>query len=467
MSITKMGVIGMATMGRNIAINIAKKGYKVYIYNRSKEKTNKIINQNLYKNIIPTYNLKEFIKSLSYPRIILIMIKSGNAIDKIIYELKNYLIIGDIIIDGGNTLYLDTIIREKYIYKIGINFIGAGISGGEEGALKGPSIMPGGNKISYKLISQLFKKVAAKINKNTCIKYIGPNGSGHYVKMVHNGIEYGDMQIIAESYLILKNILNLNNEELATIFKKWNKGDLNSYLIEITYYILRKRDEKTGKYLIDIILDIANQKGTGKWSSKNALDLCIPLPLITQSVFSRYFSYLKNERVNASKFLIAPPKKIIGNKISFIESVRRALYMSKITSYAQCFAQLKFASNKYFWNMNYEEISKIFSAGCIISAKLLKKISEAYNNMPNINNLLMAPYFQKLTSKFQSALREIVAFSVINGIPIPAFSSAINYYDSYRSKFLPANIIQAQRDYFGGHTYKRIDAIGNFHTNWV
>ncbi|QCI24211.1 NADP-dependent phosphogluconate dehydrogenase [Buchnera aphidicola (Muscaphis stroyani)] len=464
----QIGVVGMAVMGRNLALNIANNNYTVSIFNRTRLTTEKVIKDNSEKKIFPYFSIKDFVNSLSLPRCIILMVKSGQATDDTIKNIIPYLKKGDILIDGGNTFYKDTIRRNHELSKNGINFIGMGVSGGELGALNGPSIMPGGQKEAYNLVSSVFKKISAKFKNQPCVSYIGPNGSGHYVKMIHNGIEYGDMQLISESYFILKNLLNMTNQELATVFSNWNKGELNSYLIDITKNIFKYKDENSN-YLIDYILDEAEDKGTGKWISKNALELREPLSLITESVFSRYLSSLKNQRIVASKILKGPRISINfteSEKTNFIESLRQALYLGKIISYAQGFSQLKKASEKYSWNLKYGKIAQIFRQGCIIRASFLEKITDAYDTNKNVTNLLLTPYFSKIASVYESSLRKVLIYSIKYGIPVPCFSSAISYYDSYRSMNLPANLIQAQRDYFGAHTYKRIDDNSYFHTNW-
>lgn len=467
MSKQQIGVVGMAVMGRNLALNIESRGYSVSIFNRSGDKTDEVIAENPGKKLVPCYSVEEFVNSLEKPRRILLMVKAGEATDKTIDSLKPYLDKGDILIDGGNTYYKDTIRRNKELSAEGFNFIGTGVSGGEEGALKGPSIMPGGQKEAYELVAPILEKIAARANGEPCITYIGADGAGHYVKMVHNGIEYGDMQLIAEAYSLLKQAVGLNNAELAETFAEWNKGELDSYLIEITADIFRKKDEE-GNYLVDVILDEAAQKGTGKWTSQSALDLGVPLSLITESVFARFLSALKTERVAASKVLTGPEVKAFsGDKAEFIEKIRRALYLGKIVSYAQGFAQLKSASDEYNWNLQYGEIAKIFRAGCIIRAQFLQKITDAYAKEGDIANLLLDSYFKKTADEYQQALRDVVAYAVQYGIPTPTLSAAIAYYDSYRAAVLPANLIQAQRDYFGAHTYKRTDKEGVFHTEWM
>ncbi|BGI50719.1 MAG: NADP-dependent phosphogluconate dehydrogenase [Arsenophonus endosymbiont of Ceratovacuna japonica] len=464
----QIGIIGMSIMGHNLALNIESRGYAVSIFNRSKEKTNKIILENPGKKLTPCYTIKEFVNSLEKPRFILLIIKAGEATDKMIDSLISYIDKGDILIDCGNSYFQDTIRRNKELSTKGFNFIGAGVSGGKEGALKGLSIMPGGPKQAYYLIEPFLKKITAKVDGQSCVSYIGPNGSGHYVKIVHNGIEYSDMQLISEVYAILKNALKLSNEELANIFTKWNKGELNSYLIKITADIFRKKEDKTDNYLIDVILDEADNKETGKWSSQSALDLGVPVTLITESVFARYLSFLKKQRIIASKILTGPVINLFkGNKEIFIEKIRCALYLGKIISYAQGFQQLKAASDKYQWHLNYGEIARIFRAGCIIQAKFLQKITDAYNYDPFLSNLIFSPYFKNIADKYQQSLRDVASFGIQNGITLPTFTAAISYYDSYRSAFLPANLIQAQRDYFGAHTYKRIDKDGIFHTEWL
>ena len=469
MSKQQIGVVGMAVMGRNLALNIESRGYTVSIFNRSREKTDEVIAENQGKQLAPYYTVEEFVESLEKPRRILLMVQAGEATDKTIASLTPHLDKGDILIDGGNTFYKDTIRRNKELSDQGFNFIGTGVSGGEEGALKGPSIMPGGQKEAYELVAPILHKIAAVADEDgePCVAYVGPDGAGHYVKMVHNGIEYGDMQLIAEAYSLLKGALNLNNEELAATFTEWNNGELSSYLIDITKDIFTKKDED-GKYLVDVILDEAANKGTGKWTSQSSLDLGEPLSLITESVFARYLSSLKTQRVAASKVLTGPkPKTVEGDKAEFSEKVRRALYLGKLVSYAQGFSQLRAASEENNWDLNYGEIAKIFRAGCIIRAQFLQKITDAYAENADIANLLLAPYFKNIADEYQQALRDVVAYAVQNGIPTPTFSAAIAYYDSYRSEVLPANLIQAQRDYFGAHTYKRIDKDGVFHTEWL
>ena len=470
MSKQQIGVVGMAVMGRNLALNIESRGYSVSIFNRSSSKTDEVIALHPDKKLVPTYTVEEFVNSLEKPRRILLMVKAGEATDKTIQSLLPHLDKGDILIDGGNTFFKDTIRRNEMLANSGINFIGTGVSGGEEGALKGPAIMPGGQKDAYDLVAPILEEIAAKADAGApCVTYVGPNGAGHYVKMVHNGIEYGDMQLIAESYDILRRVGGLTVEETAEVFKSWNTGELDSYLIEITADILTKKDPETGKPMVDVIMDTAGNKGTGKWTSQSALDLGVPLPLITESVFARYISTLKEERQIASKELspIKVPELSNTEKQALVESVRKGLYFSKIMSYAQGFAQMRVASEEFDWNLNYGEIAKIFRAGCIIRAQFLQKITDAFERDPELKNLLLDKYFLYVTESYQAAVREVVVTAVQAGIPVPTFSSALAYYDSYRSEVLPANLIQAQRDYFGAHTYNRVDKPGVFHFEWA
>ncbi|MBN3786953.1 NADP-dependent phosphogluconate dehydrogenase [Burkholderia sp. Ac-20353] len=464
-----IGVIGLAVMGRNLALNIESRGYAVSVYNRSREKTDELIAEFPGRNLVPTYTLEEFVGSLETPRRILMMVKAGEATDATIAALKPLLEKGDVLIDGGNTHFTDTIRRNQELAQSGLHFIGTGVSGGEEGALRGPSIMPGGQRDAYDLVEPILKQIAAKAPSDgePCVAYMGPDGAGHYVKMVHNGIEYGDMQLIAESYAVLKGVAGLTNDELGAVYTEWNQGELDSYLMEITSKIFGKKDDETGKHLVDVILDRAAQKGTGKWTSQNALDLGVPLPLITESVFARVLSSLKTERVAASKVLSGPSATPLqGDRAAFVEAVRRALYLSKVISYAQGFAQLRTASGEYGWNLDLGTIAKIFRAGCIIRARFLQKITDAYAKDPALANLLLDPYFQDIAANYQASLREVVIEAVKAGVPVPAFASAVAYFDSYRSERLPANLVQAQRDFFGAHTFERTDKPGSFHANW-
>ncbi|GGP15620.1 NADP-dependent phosphogluconate dehydrogenase [Oceanobacillus neutriphilus] len=464
----EIGVIGLAVMGKNIALNIESRGFAVSVFNRTYEKTEHFMeNEAKGKNFYGAKTIEDFVQSLEKPRRIMLMVKAGPATDATIASLQPYLEDGDVLIDGGNTLYEDTMRRNEELDKTGIHFIGTGVSGGEEGALKGPSMMPGGQKEAYDLVAPIFEAISAKVDGEPCVTYIGPNGAGHFVKMVHNGIEYGDMQLIAEAYDLMKNVAGLDAKELHEVFKEWNKGELDSFLIEITAEIFTKIDDETGKPLVEVILDKAGQKGTGKWTSKNALDLGVPLPLITESVFARFISSLKEERVNASKVLTGPAKaEVSESKEELIEAIRQALYMSKIVSYAQGFAQMRAASEENNWNLKYGDIAMIWRGGCIIRANFLQKIKDAYDREADLPNLMLDPYFKEIVEGYQASLRKVVSLAVQHGVAVPTFASAIAYYDSYRSENLPANLIQAQRDYFGAHTYERKDKDGVFHSQW-
>lgn len=464
----QIGVIGLAVMGKNLALNIESKGFTVSVYNRSPQKTEDLLKEAQGKNLTGTFSIEEFVESLETPRRILIMVQAGQATDATIEQLLPHLDQGDIIIDGGNAYFPDTVRRNKELEAKGFRYIGAGVSGGEEGALKGPSIMPGGQKSAYELVEPILTSISAKVNGEPCCTYIGPDGAGHYVKMVHNGIEYGDMQLICEAYQLMKDVLGMDAKELHETFAEWNKGELDSYLIEITADIFSKYDEETGKPMVDLILDTAGQKGTGKWTSQSSLDLGVPLSMITESVFSRFLSAMKDERVEASKILNGPKTEgFTGDKAEFVENVRKALFASKIVSYAQGFAQLRVASDEYNWDLNYAELAKIWRGGCIIRSRFLQNITDAYNNNPQLKNLLLDPFFKDIIENYQDAWRKVVASAVSLGIPVPGFSSALAYYDSYRSANLPANLLQAQRDYFGAHTFKRVDKEGVFHFNWM
>lgn len=467
----QIGVVGMAVMGRNIALNIESRGYSVSLYNRTGSKTTEVLEQNPGKNLVGTYTVEEFVNSLESPRKILLMVQAGRGTDATIDALLPHLDKGDIVIDGGNTFFKDTIRRSERLAELGINFVGTGVSGGEEGALHGPSIMPGGPQSAYELVAPILRDISAKAPEDgePCVTYIGENGAGHYVKMVHNGIEYGDMQLIAESYDLLHRVLGLSAAEISEIFGEWNKGELDSFLMEISTQILATVDPSTGKSMVDVIMDRAGNKGTGKWTSQSALDLGEPLSLITESVFARYISTFKEERVAASQ--VIPGVDFQANlseadKKDIIEAVRQALYFSKIVSYAQGFAQMKAASQEYGWTLNYGEIAKIFRAGCIIRAKFLQKITDAYSKNPDLDNLMLDNYFLNILGSNQAAVRRVVTLAIQAGIPVPTFSSALAYYDSYRSPVLPANLIQAQRDLFGAHTYQRVDRPGTFHFHW-
>lgn len=465
----QIGVIGLAVMGKNLALNIESRGYHVAVYNRTAARTKNFLNEEASgKNFKATHSIEEFVQSLETPRKVIMMVQAGKPTDMTIDSLLPHLDEGDILVDGGNTLYTDTIRRNEYLDDKGIHFIGTGVSGGEEGALHGPSIMPGGQKEAYDLMEPILDAIAAKVDGESCSTYIGPSGAGHYVKMVHNGIEYGDMQLIAEAYFIMKHALGLSSQELHEVFKDWNTGELDSYLIEITADIFTKKDDETNLPMVDVILDKAGQKGTGKWTGINALDLGVPLPLITESVFARCISYLKEERKKASEILVGPQQAVLQeNKKEWIETIRKALYMSKICSYAQGFAQMQTQSNEMGWNIDLGNVAMIWRGGCIIRAQFLQKIKDAYDRDANLKNLLLDEYFKGIVNEYQSALRDVVKLAIDFGIAIPAFQSAISYFDSYRTEKLSANLIQAQRDYFGAHTFERVDRDGTFHANWI
>ncbi|MYV10348.1 NADP-dependent phosphogluconate dehydrogenase [Ligilactobacillus salivarius] len=469
MSKPQIGVVGMAVMGKNLALNIESRGYSVAIYNRTGSKTEKVVADHPDKNLVPSYTIEDFVNSLETPRRIILMVKAGAPTDATIKSLLPHLDKGDVLIDGGNTFFQETMRRNEELDNSGINFIGMGVSGGEKGALEGPSLMPGGQKEAYDLVEPILKKIAAKAEDGeACVTYVGPNGAGHYVKMVHNGIEYGDMELIAESYNLMRNLLGLSNDEISDIFNEWKDGELKSYLIDITADILTRKDDLgTGKPIVDVILDRAGNKGTGKWSSQSALELGVPQSLITESVYARYISAMKDERVAASQVL-PNPEFDLGDvdKKELVEKIRRALYFSKIMSYAQGFEQLRVASENYNWNLNYGDMAKIWREGCIIRAQFLQKITDAYEKNPELKNLMLDDYFKKIVEEYQNDVRDIAALAIKAGVACPGFSSAITYYDQYRSAHLPANIIQAQRDYFGAHTYERTDREGVYHYEW-
>lgn len=465
-----IGLIGLAVMGENLVLNMESKGYQVSVYNRSTEKVDNFVNaRGKDKNIVGTYSLEELVTSLERPRKVMMMIKAGPAVDATIEALLPHLEQGDIIIDGGNTHYPDTDRRVKLVEGKGVYYIGAGVSGGEEGALLGPSIMPGGSKAAWPAVKPIFQSIAAKVEDGSpCCDWVGENGAGHFVKMVHNGIEYGDMQLITEAYHIMKDMLGMSADEMHEVFKEWNEQELDSYLIEITRDIMAFRDED-GEPLVEKILDKAGQKGTGKWTGITALDLGVPLTLIGEAVFSRCLSAIKDERVDASKLLTGPMPVFDGDKQTFISAIMDALYASKIVSYAQGYALMRAAADENDWSLNYGGIALMWRGGCIIRSAFLGKIKEAFDNQPGLSNLLLDPYFKAAIDKAQAGWRKVVATAVMNGIPTPAFSTALSYYDGYRSEKLPANLLQAQRDYFGAHTYERVDKPRGefFHTNWT
>ncbi len=465
-----IGLIGLAVMGENLVLNMESKGFHVSVYNRSSQKVDDFIKGRAKGlNIKGTHSISEFVASLSSPRKVMLMIKAGNAVDEMIETILPYLSPGDIIIDGGNTHFPDTNRRTAMVESKGLLYIGTGVSGGEEGALLGPSIMPGGSKAAWPFLKPIFQAIAAKVEDGSpCCEWVGENGAGHFVKMVHNGIEYGDMQLITEAYQIMRDLLRMNADEMHESFEKWNNGDLNSYLIEITRDILAYKDTD-GKPLVDKILDTAGQKGTGKWTGIAALDLGIPLTLIGEAVFSRCLSAVKEERVHASGILHGPATSFTGDRKHFIDDIRDALYASKIVSYAQGYALMKAAAAEYKWDLNYGGIALMWRGGCIIRSVFLGKIKEAFEKDPSLTNLMLDPFFRDKIEKAQQGWRRVVATAVTNGIPVPAISAALGYYDGYRCEKLPANLLQAQRDYFGAHTYERTDKPRGefFHTNWT
>ena len=466
-----IGLIGLAVMGENLVLNMERHGFCAAVFNRTVEKVDAFVNgRGKGKNFIGCHSLAELCGSLKTPRKIMMMVKAGKPVDELIEQLIPHLEKGDILIDGGNSFFQDTIRRTNYLASKGLRFIGSGVSGGEEGALLGPSLMPGGSPEAWQEIKPIFQAIAAKVaGGRPCCEWVGDNGAGHYVKMVHNGIEYGDMQMICEAYWIMKNILGLDAAELHEVFAEWNRGELNSYLIEITSNIFAKTDPETGKPVADIILDTAGQKGTGKWTSQSALDLGAPAPTVAEAVFARCLSAVKAERVAASGVLTGPAVSFKGDKKAFIEAVRKALYASKICSYAQGYQLMKLAAKEYGWQLQYGEIALMWRGGCIIRAQFLERIKEAFDKNPDLDNLLLDDFFHGVIDECQSAWREVVAAAVVNGVPVPAFSSALAYYDGYRSANLPANLLQAQRDYFGAHTYERVDRPRGefFHTAWT
>lgn len=468
--LSDIGLIGLAVMGENLVLNMESKGFQVSVFNRTTEKVDNFVEGRAKgKNIKGTHSMEELVKSLDRPRKVMMMVKAGPAVDKLIDSLIPLLEPGDILIDGGNTHFPDTTRRTEYVESKGLLYIGTGVSGGEEGALLGPSIMPGGSRKAWDAVKPIFQSISAKVEDGTpCCDWVGEKGAGHFVKMVHNGIEYGDMQIINEAYHIMKELLSMSADEMHEVFKEWNEGPLDSYLIEITRDILAYKDED-GEPLVEKILDTAGQKGTGKWTGISALDLGIPLTLIGEAVFSRCLSAIKEERVQASKILSGPKPEFTGDKKAFLKDLHDAVYASKIISYAQGYALMGAAAEEHGWNLNYGGIALMWRGGCIIRSIFLGKIKEAYDADPNLTNLLLAPFFKEVVDKAQAGWRRVVSKAIENGIPTPAFATALNYYDGYRNDRLPANLLQAQRDYFGAHTYERIDKPRGkfFHTNWT
>ncbi|MFU8849195.1 MAG: NADP-dependent phosphogluconate dehydrogenase [Opitutales bacterium] len=488
-AVSEIGLIGLAVMGQNLALNIADHGFKISVYNRTTSKMEEFVaaNSDTPGGLVGCETLEAFVASLKRPRKVIILVQAGMATDKVIEGLVALLEEGDIIIDGGNAKWDDTIRREKELTAKGLRFIGSGVSGGEEGARFGPSLMPGGTPEAWDHLKPIWEAIAAKVDPFTgkplegaepgkpveggfsCTAYIGPDGAGHYVKMVHNGIEYGDMQMICEAYDLMQNVLEMTPAEMGDIFADWNKGDLDSFLIEITADILKQADPVTGKPFVDIVLDTAGQKGTGKWTSVNALDMGTPAPTVAEAVFARCLSAVKEERVAAEKILKGPDAPAFsGDKAEMVEAIREALYASKICSYAQGFQLMAYAQKEYGWTLHFGEIAQIFRGGCIIRAKFLQKITEAFERDPNLANLLLDPYFSEAIHKAQKSWRKVVALAAEHGVSIPTFSSALSYYDGYRSSRLPQNLLQAQRDYFGAHTYERVDQPrGQFyHIDW-
>lgn len=465
-----IGLIGLAVMGENLVMNMESKGFTVSVYNRTTEKVKKFVEGRAKgKNITGTYSLEELVASLEKPRKVMMMIKAGKAVDDTIDSLIPLLEEGDIIIDGGNSHFPDTIRRTSYVESKGLLYIGTGVSGGEEGALKGPSLMPGGSKAAWESVKPILQAICAKVEDGSpCCDWVGENGAGHFVKMVHNGIEYGDMQLICEAYQLMRDLLGMSDDEMHDVFAGWNEGELDSYLIEITRDILAYKD-KDGSPIVEKILDTAGQKGTGKWASIAALDEGVPLTLIGEAVFSRCLSAMKEERVAASKVLSGPEIKFEGDREQFIKDIKDALYAAKIVSYAQGYTLMRAAAKTYGWNLNYGGIALMWRGGCIIRSVFLGKIKEAYDSNPELSNLLLDPYFKGIIEKAQTGWRRVCATALANGIPVPAMTTALSYFDGFRCERLPANLLQAQRDYFGAHTYERLDAPRGtfFHTNWT
>ena len=470
-AVSDIGLVGLAVMGENLALNMESKGFHVSVYNRTVEKVDHFMEgRGKGLNFYGAHSLEDFIASLKSPRKVFLMVKAGKPVDDFIEKLIPLLDKGDIIIDGGNTHFPDTARRTEYVESKGLLYIGTGVSGGEEGALKGPSMMPGGSPAAWPFVKPIFQSISAKVADGTpCCDWVGQGGAGHFVKMVHNGIEYGDIQLICECYQIMKDFLGMTNEEMHETFAEWNRGDLDSYLIEITRDILAKKDEE-GRYVLDYILDTAGQKGTGKWTAISALDLGEPLTLISESVYARCLSALKEERTEASKILEGPkPVRFTGDRKAFLEDLRKALFASKVVSYAQGYSLMRAAAKEYGWDLNYGGIALLWRGGCIIRSVFLGKIKEAFDKNPALANILLDPYFKEKLSDAQQGWRNVVAQAVVNGVPAPCMTAALEYYDGYRTERLPANMLQAQRDYFGAHTYERTDRPRGefFHTNWT
>jgi 6-phosphogluconate dehydrogenase len=469
--LSDIGLVGLAVMGENLVLNMESKGFRVSVFNRTVEKVDKFMEgRGKGKNIYGAHSLEDFVGSLKAPRKVFLMVKAGQAVDDFIEKLIPILSPGDIIIDGGNTHFPDTARRTAYVESKGLLYIGTGVSGGEEGALKGPSMMPGGSPAAWPHVKPIFQGICAKVaDGSPCCDWVGEGGAGHFVKMVHNGIEYGDIQLICECYQIMKDILGMTNEEMHATFAEWNKGDLDSYLVEITRDILAKKDED-GRYVLDYILDTAGQKGTGKWTAIAALDQGVPLTLIGESVFARCLSAQKEERVAASKILEGPkPAKYTGDRAAFLDDLRKALFAAKVVSYAQGYALMRAAAKEYGWNLNYGGIALMWRGGCIIRSVFLGKIKEAFDKNPSISNILLDPYFSGKLAEAQQGWRNVLCTAMQNGVPAPCMTAGLEYYDGYRTERLPANLLQAQRDFFGAHTYERTDKPRGefFHTNWT
>ena len=469
--LSDIGLIGLAVMGENLVLNMESKGFRVSVYNRTVEKVDRFVEgRGKDKNIYGAHSLEELVASLKSPRKVFLMVKAGQAVDSFIDKLIPLLDPGDIIIDGGNTHFPDTARRTEYVESKGLLYVGTGVSGGEEGALKGPSMMPGGSPAAWPFVKPIFQSICAKVEDGApCCDWVGEGGAGHFVKMVHNGIEYGDIQLICECYHIMKDILGMTNEEMHETFAEWNKGDLDSYLIEITRDILAKKDED-GRYVLDYILDTAGQKGTGKWTAISALDEGVPLTLIGESVFARCLSAQKEERVAASKVLEGPaPRRYEGDRKAFLEDLRKALFAAKVVSYAQGYALMRAAAKEYGWNLNYGGIALMWRGGCIIRSVFLGKIKDAFVGNPEIANILLDPYFRDKLADAQQGWRNVLCTAIMSGVPAPCMNAALEYYDGYRCERLPANLLQAQRDFFGAHTYERTDRERGefFHTNWT
>ena len=466
-----IGLIGLAVMGENLVLNMESHDFKVAVFNRTTSKVDAFMDGRAKgKNIVGCHSIEELVAQLERPRKVFLLVKAGAAVDSFIEKIIPHLEPGDIIIDGGNSHYPDTIRRTAFVESKGLLYIGTGVSGGEEGALKGPSIMPGGSADAWPHVKEIFQSISAKVEDGSpCCEWLGNDGAGHYVKMVHNGIEYGDMQMICEAYSLMRNVLKMEPRDISNVFGEWNKGELDSYLIEITRDILAKTDDETGKPMVDVIMDKAGQKGTGRWTSLSALDLGVPAQTIVEAVFARALSAIKDERLIASQHLNGPEVMFSGDKEAFLDQLRQALFASKICSYAQGYQLMRAAAAEYNWDLNYGEIALMWRGGCIIRAQFLGNIKEAYDNDPGLQNLLLDDYFKNAIERSQSAWRKVIATAVINGVPTPTFSSALAYFDGYRSAVLPASLLQAQRDYFGAHTYERVDKPAGeyFHTNWT